>query len=1147
LAAGPRPAHNSSRDAHVQRLEARRLLSQGTTDPFYGTGGFAAPEFHASEQTPATQVIALPDGRAYVAAASAERIGLARLTLEGELDPTFGTGGKVVVDPTPYRDFVEAMVLQPDGKIVLAGNEGVDFELVRFNSDGTLDNTFGTGGVVIVDVGRDPVTGFGSDWCESLLLQPDGKLVAIGHSDNGNHTRGVIARFNPNGSLDAAFGSGGRVVTELAAPSGWGEFSDGLLLPGGKLLVIGGHGPAAGGTGEPGRPLLARYDPDGRLDSTFGSGGIASSSLPYGGATAITPAPGGDYYVTLGGNTGGALSRWNADGTVDTAFGTGGVSRFLESTYGPADVVVQPDGSILASHGDGPGFALARFLPSGELTFVARQAFDLFVYTGGSIALQPNGRALVVGGAAASFRPLPRGPLVYRYYTMPDPPPGARLEDGILYVTASESADTVAVARDAQNWSVTVNGVTQQFPAPGVRRVDVRLLGGDDVLTTTGDADLGMVDLGTGNDSAHVGPAGLLRLLAGDGDDSVEFAADAGPVAGTPPAMSVDAGAGDDLLTFAGTPAVDSFHLMRDVSEFGGHRLNHPGFERVAVAAGAGNDVVLLDDDSPAAPGNPGAVYSISGDDGNDVITVAKAPARKVHAIRGGAGDDQGLFTPRIDLYLSFEAGAGNDIARVSTLGGAHTFTITDDRVQTALGLSVTLGDPAALESLEVNALEGNDTFTLTRSGPGIPTTINGGAGADRYTATNGILAGSANVLFRGGGQVGDAATLSDESRDPHAYRFGGGAVHKDGTLAFRHEGLDLLTFTANPLPSSLVAGKTFTISDAAGVTTLTLTGGAGGDVFATAVDPAAGLGTKAGGRVVLSGNGGDDTFRLTPDAVATFDASGGIGTNDRLEIDFASAGPGARLTSTAPGNGRYTFGQRQPVSFTGIESLNDLPAPAGAALGLDPGRGDRLSFTFAADVGASLSPDDLLVQDLRTSEPLAGQGVTVAYDAAANTATFTFPARLADGNYRATLAAAGVRDAAGTAMRADFGFDFFVLTGDVNRDRAVNGADFAILAGNFGKRGMTYGQGDVNGDGAVNGTDFAMLAGNFGKLMPAPSPPPPQLQAPATGATAPLTSPAKSAPAARPDAKRRSAAPARPRPRAPLPRRPVAGRKGPR
>jgi hypothetical protein len=113
---------------------------------------------------------------------------------------------------------------------------------------------------------------------------------------------------------------------------------------------------------------------------------------------------------------------------------------------------------------------------------------------------------------------------------------------------------------------------------------------------------------------------------------------------------------------------------------------------------------------------------------------------------------------------------------------------------------------------------------------------------------------------------------------------------------------------------------------------------------------------------------------------------------------------------------------------------------------------------------------------------------VRVAYDPGLSTATFTFSAALANANYRAVLAGAGVSDAAGNVMAANHSIDFFALAGDVNRDRAVNGTDFAILAGNFGKSlGMTYATGDLNGDGSVNGSDFATLAGNFGRTVPAP------------------------------------------------------------
>jgi hypothetical protein len=148
-----------------------------------------------------------------------------------------------------------------------------------------------------------------------------------------------------------------------------------------------------------------------------------------------------------------------------------------------------------------------------------------------------------------------------------------------------------------------------------------------------------------------------------------------------------------------------------------------------------------------------------------------------------------------------------------------------------------------------------------------------------------------------------------------------------------------------------------------------------------------------------------------------------------------------------------------------------------------------RLRFTFSEDVSASLGADDVAVRNLTTGETLPASAFTPSYDAAANAVTYTYtPGRLPDGNYRATLAAAGVRDRAGNAMAADQVLQFFFLTGDINRDRAVNGSDFAILAGNFGKTAMTYADGDLNGDGSVNGSDFALLAGSFGKSLPEPA-----------------------------------------------------------
>jgi Dockerin type I domain len=149
----------------------------------------------------------------------------------------------------------------------------------------------------------------------------------------------------------------------------------------------------------------------------------------------------------------------------------------------------------------------------------------------------------------------------------------------------------------------------------------------------------------------------------------------------------------------------------------------------------------------------------------------------------------------------------------------------------------------------------------------------------------------------------------------------------------------------------------------------------------------------------------------------------------------------------------------------------------------------NRVSITFSQDVSATLAAADLSVVLLGPGGgPVAF--LAPAYNGATNTATITFAGAgiLPNGNYRLTLVAAGVTNAAGTPVAANFVLDFFALTGDVNRDRSVNGTDFAILAGNFGKTGRTYEQGDLNGDGSVNGSDFALLAGNFGKSVPAPA-----------------------------------------------------------
>lgn len=141
-----------------------------------------------------------------------------------------------------------------------------------------------------------------------------------------------------------------------------------------------------------------------------------------------------------------------------------------------------------------------------------------------------------------------------------------------------------------------------------------------------------------------------------------------------------------------------------------------------------------------------------------------------------------------------------------------------------------------------------------------------------------------------------------------------------------------------------------------------------------------------------------------------------------------------------------------------------------------------KLSFTFSEHVGASLQPADLVVRQQPSQATMIVSGVS--FDAATNTATFTLLNPVATGQYSATLGGAGVTDAAGNPLGADYLMNFSFLAGDANGDGTVNSDDFNILAVNFGQSGRNFSQGDFSYNGVVDSTDFNILATNFGVAL---------------------------------------------------------------
>ncbi|MFG2335324.1 calcium-binding protein [Streptomyces yangpuensis] len=289
----------------------------------------------------------------------------AALAAPGDLDPSFGGDGVVTTDLGAAEAAADTVV-QPDGRIVAVGGDATDFfgnfAAVRYNPDGSLDTTFGDGGKVSTDIAG------GSDSAEGVALQADGKIVVVGVSENleGGVAWFTVVRYHPDGSLDTTFDGDGKAVTDLGG-GGADQGSDVAVQADGKIV-------AAGGTG--GVFALARYNAaDGSLDTTFDGdgkvftdfGGLQEGSTAYG----LALRPDGRI-VAVGDTTEGlvrdfALARYNADGSPDTSFsGDGRATTDFGAMDTAQDVVVQSDGRIVAAGGSAPGvFALARYNADG--------------------------------------------------------------------------------------------------------------------------------------------------------------------------------------------------------------------------------------------------------------------------------------------------------------------------------------------------------------------------------------------------------------------------------------------------------------------------------------------------------------------------------------------------------------------------------------------------------------------------------------------------------------------------------------------------------------------------------------------------------------------------------------------------------------
>ena len=403
--------------------------ARGDLDPTFGSGGKVTTDFGGSEIGWAVAV--QPDRKVVVAGGRSESDSddfvLARYTAKGVLDTTFDADGKVETDFDGV-DWASDVAVQGDGKIVAAGrsalgeeeSDGGDIALARYNPDGGLDPTFGDGGMVLTTFEESDVVA-----ASAVLLQPDGKIVAGGHLGTGPDSDFALARYLPDGELDRSFGDGGRVATPISDATDW------LLAlavqPDGKLI-------AAGYSYESlsrGHIVLARYNADGSLDASFdGDGMVIATSLPAGmvGEQLLVQRDGKLLVAGIGG-----VARFNADGSLDRSFGEGG--RAGSGNLAAYTAAIQPDGRILVigtvstgSSGTGD-FAVARLTARGRLdTTYGRRGTVVTPFSSGSDdqaldgVLQPDGKLVVSGMTNARPRAGAWGPwdfAVTRYVAIP--------------------------------------------------------------------------------------------------------------------------------------------------------------------------------------------------------------------------------------------------------------------------------------------------------------------------------------------------------------------------------------------------------------------------------------------------------------------------------------------------------------------------------------------------------------------------------------------------------------------------------------------------------------------------------------------------------------------------------------------------------
>lgn len=374
VAAGTRTLSNFSED-----FIAIRYASDGSLDTDFGTNGKTTIDFGQREDT-ANAVALQSNGKIILAGATfsgqnATDFAIARLNADGTLDTDFDEDGRAQLEIDVFEDAIHALIIDSNGKILVAGSTrssstDSEFALARFNTDGSLDTTFGNNGTVTLDFNLE------EDTAHTLAIDPFGNIFVAGASGTGLDSDIALAKLSRSGQLDTSFGTQGKVTTNLGNREDIAY--DMAIDNNGKILIAGVTQSATFGSDI----ALLRYTAGGSLDTTFNEDGVVLTDVNDRTDVALALAVQSDNKILVAGNShvnglddDTVLIRYESDGDLDTTFNFDGIvlTSFTNNEDIATDIAIQSDDKIVtagvaADELNSATFALARYLGTDDET-----------------------------------------------------------------------------------------------------------------------------------------------------------------------------------------------------------------------------------------------------------------------------------------------------------------------------------------------------------------------------------------------------------------------------------------------------------------------------------------------------------------------------------------------------------------------------------------------------------------------------------------------------------------------------------------------------------------------------------------------------------------------------------------------------------